>query len=166
MAMLESQSRCATIDEDVVILEVYSLNRPPQSRPLGVVTFGSTWRRTRGCLCCSSGPDPPAPAYNGRTRSRGPCRRRQEERRRGRSRTYLPVPLYTFKPGSKVDNMVRQLETIRVDHHLHYHCQLRCNGARQQTARRRQNRIVARNGKSKPEAPEAAEAIILTTYSD
>ena len=164
--MLESPSRCifTTTDEDVVILEVYSLNRPPQSRPLGVVT----WRRTRGCLCCSSGADPPAPApapHDGRTRSRGPCGRRQEERRRGRSGTYLPLPLYTFKPGSKVDHMVRQLETLRVDHHLHYHCQLRCNGARQQTARWRQNRIVARNGKSKPEAVEAI-IVLPTTFSD
>ena len=166
--MLESPSRCisTTTDEDVVILEVYSLNRPPQSRPLGGVTFGSPWRRTRGCLCCSSGPDPPAPApKDGRTRSRGPCGRRQEERRRGRSGTYLPLPLYTFKPGSKVDHMVRQLETLRVDHHLHYHCQLRCNGARQQTARWRQNRIVARNGKSKPEAVEAI-IVLPTTFSD
>ena len=148
MAML--QSLLATTDEDVVILEVYSLNRL-QPRPLGVVvTFGSHWRCQLWLGGCRSPNRPLGPtsqaAHHGRTRSRGPCQW-QKERRGGRSWSYLLVPLHTFQPGSKVDNMVRQLGRFRVDHHHYYHCQLRCHGARQQTACRRQVRIVAQNGK-------------------
>ena len=42
---------------------------------------------------------------------------------------------------------VRELASLRVDHHLDDHCQLRRHVPRRQVARRRQDHLVHKNGK-------------------
>lgn len=71
----------------------------------------------------------------------------QEEGGRGRPGAHLPLSFHAFQPGSKADNLVRQLAFVRMDHYHHHYRQLRRHGARRQVALRRQDRSLHSNGK-------------------